>query len=81
MEAVLPSDVAPGQELRLVVLPAQGIPPPEPIPAVVVSAPPGADGLRAAARHGRIAVPPELAATAATAIAEGRITVLIGSTR
>ncbi len=79
LELDLPSDVVPGQQVRLVVLPSQGIEPPDPIPAVVVSAGSPETGPLATGSEGRIAVPPELAATAATAVAENRVTVLLGS--
>ena len=79
IELDLPADVVPGQTLQLVVLADQGLEAPDPIPATVVAAGSRSGGLLGDGGPGRAAVPPDLAATAASAVADGRVSVLIGS--
>ena len=74
----LPFDTHPGQNVQLVVLPTQGLEPPAPIPAVVVRPAQNESGLfGSSAGAGQLAVPPEHAATAAAAVAENRVSVLL----
>ena len=74
----LPLDTRPGQNVQLVVLPAQGLDPPAPIPAVIVRPGRSDSGLfGSSAGAGQVAVPPEHAATAAAAVADNRVSVLL----
>lgn len=79
LEVELPAGAVAGQPLRLVVIPVQGVDPPPPIPAVVISPGDAGGGLIGTGSRGLVAVPPEHAAAAATAVAENRVTVLLGS--
>ncbi len=79
LELALPTGVVAGQPLRLVVLPVQGVDPPDPIPAIVVAPGRPGSGLGGGATRGLVAVPPEQAGVAAAAAAENRVTILIGS--
>ena len=75
LDLPLPSETAPGTRVQLVVLPDAGNQPVPPIGGIVTDVRPSeyaGDG-----PVGSVAFPPDLAATAAVAIAEDRISVLV----
>lgn len=75
VDVAVPAEAAPGAQVQLVVLPSPGRRPLPPIGGVVTgvrTADFADDGL-----IGSVALPPDLAATAAAAIAEERVSVLV----
>ena len=79
LDVAVPAETAAGMSVQLVILPASGERPLPPIGGLVTSVRPGeyqSDGLVAS-----VAFPPDRAATAAVAIAEDRVSVLIEAHR
>ena len=80
MEVQLPPGSFPGQGVQLIVLPTHTDETPRSLPAlVVVPAPADPDPLAIEPPPGVVAVPHEFAASAAAAIAEGRVTAILGA--
>ncbi len=78
MQTHLPAGVAPGQAIQLVVLPAEPGGSPQPVAGIVIEPPPPSDPLAFEALPGLVAIPAESAVVAAAAVAERRVTVLLG---
>ena len=79
MEVHLPAGSVPGQSVQLIVLPEGADDAPRSVSGlVVVPAPPDLDPLTIEPQPGLVAVPAEVAAIAAAAIADGRVTVILG---
>ena len=75
VDVIVPAEATPGTEIQLVVLPSPGHRPIPPIGGLVTGVRPAdyeGDGLT-----GSVAFPPDRAATAAVAIAEERVSVLV----
>jgi hypothetical protein len=79
MEVQLPAGAVPGQELQLILLPAGPDDNPRPVPGLVIAPAPEGDPLAIEEPPGLVAVPAESATIAATAVAEGRVAVILGS--
>ncbi len=81
LEVPLPAEVAPGREVRLVLLAAAPDTPPQTVAGVVLQvAAPGREVLGSTHPPGLVAVPAAAAAAAAAAVAEGRVSVLLSTT-
>jgi hypothetical protein len=80
MEVHLPPGSFPGQGVRLVVLPTNPDERARSLPGlVIVPAPIEQDPLAIEPLPGLVAIPDEFAATAAAAIADGRVTAILGT--
>jgi len=78
LEAQLPGGVYPGQEIQLIVLPGDSDSSGTSVPGVVIAPAPASDPLAFEELPGLIAVPGEFAARAAVAVAEARVTMILG---
>ena len=72
-----PSDAVPGAAVQLVILPEPGISPVPPVGGVVMPVRQPQAGFGSGGVSGSVAVPPDRAATAAVAITNDRVSVLI----
>lgn len=77
LSVALPSGTLPGAAVQLVLLPNDPTQSVRVVPGVVMEAGAGGDAFAVDAQLGTVAVPPEAAAAAAVAAAEGRLTVLV----
>ena len=80
MEVELPAGTAPGQDVRLILLPVGLDDDPQSVPGmVIVPAPTEQDPLAIEPEPGLVAVPAEWATITAAAIADGRVSAILGS--
>ena len=81
VELELPADAEIGSSIQLVILPEVGLPAASPIPGYVVTIGSQGDRFGTAGQPGSVAFAPASAATAAVAIANNRVSVLIQTLR
>ena len=80
MEVQLPTGAVPGQEVQLILLPSGPDDEPRSVPGLVIApAPTDPDPLAIEPEPGLVAVPENLAMMAAAAIAEGRVSTILGA--
>jgi hypothetical protein len=80
MEVQLPTGAVPGQEVQLILLPFGPDDDPRSVPGLVIApAPADPDPLAIEPEPGLVAVPDSLAMMAAAAIAEGRVSTILGA--
>jgi len=80
MEVKLPAGAVPGQEVQLILLPSGPDDDPRSVPGLVIAPPPThPDPLAIEPEPGLVAVPEDLAMVAAAAIADGRVSTILGA--
>jgi hypothetical protein len=80
MEVQLPAGTVPGQNVRLILLPDGADEVPRSVPGlVIVPAPADQDPLAIEPQPGLVAVPGDLATITAAAIADGRVSAILGA--
>jgi hypothetical protein len=80
MEAQLPAGTVPGQNVQLILLPDGADETPRSVPGlVIVPAPSNQDPLAIEPQPGLVAVPGDLATITAAAIADGRVSAILGA--
>lgn len=80
MEVQLPAGAVPGQNVRLILLPDGAEEIPRSVPGlVIIPAPSDQDPLAIEPQPGLVAVPGDLATITAAAIAEGRVSAILGA--
>lgn len=79
MEVQLPAGAVPGQEVQLILLPTGSDTSPQSVPGLVIApAPADPDPLAIEPEPGLVAVPGDLAAITAAAVAEGSVSTILG---